>query len=88
VSGISFPVGRLGFLGALAIGLLPLAVGLDAMRQLAFVNAEYPAGTPPPEIEALILVVMSVVFLLLARWMLRTLERRARHEGRLTIRWQ
>ncbi len=88
VSGLNFPIGRLGFLGALAISLLPLAVGLDAMRQLAFAGADYPAGTPPPEIEALILVAMTVVFLLLARWMLRTLERLARHEGRLTIRWQ
>jgi ABC-2 type transport system permease protein len=88
VSGLNFPVGRLGFLGAVAISILPLAVGLDAMRQLTFANAEYAHGTPPPEVEALILVAMSVVFLLLARWMLRTLERRARQEGRLTIRWQ
>ncbi len=88
VSGLNFPIGRLGFVGVLAIGLLPLAVGLDAMRQLAFAATDYPAGTPPPEIEALILVAMTVVFLLLARWMLRTLERLARHEGRLTIRWQ
>jgi ABC-2 type transport system permease protein len=88
VSGLNFPVARLGFLGALAIATIPLAVGLDAMRQLAFVGAELPIGTPPPEVEALILVGMTVVFLLLARWMLKTLERRARHEGRLSVRWQ
>jgi ABC-2 type transport system permease protein len=88
VSGLNFPVARLGMLGALAISVLPLAVGLDAMRQLAFADAAYPAGTPPPEIEALILVAMTIVFLGLARWMLVTLERLARREGRLTIRWQ
>ncbi|HVL53474.1 MAG TPA: ABC transporter permease [Vitreimonas sp.] len=88
VSGLNFPVARLGMLGALAIALIPLAVGLDAMRQLAFADAAYPAGTPPPEVEALILVGMTVVFLGIARWMLRTLERLARREGRLTIRWQ
>jgi ABC-2 type transport system permease protein len=88
VSGLNFPVGRLGFIGALAISLLPLAVGLDAMRQLAFADAAYPAGTPTPEVEALILVAMTVVFLLGARIALRSLERRARHEGRLSIRWQ
>ena len=88
VSGLNFPIGRLGLLGALAISLLPLAVGLDAMRQLAFADAPYPAGTPPPEVEALILVAMTVAFLGLARWMLRTLERLARREGRLSIRWQ
>ena len=88
VSGLNFPVGRLGFLGVLAIATIPLAVGLDAMRQLAFADAAYPAGTPPPEVEALILVVMTFVFLLAARWMIRTLERLARHEGRLSVRWQ
>jgi ABC-2 type transport system permease protein len=88
VSGLSFPVGRLGLLGALAIATIPLAVGLDAMRQLAFVGGEVAFGTPSPEIEALILVAMTVVFLLAARWMLRAMERMARREGRLSIRWQ
>jgi ABC-2 type transport system permease protein len=88
VSGLNFPVASLGFIGALAIATIPLAVGLDAMRQLAFVGADFPIGTPPPEIEALILVVMTFAFLGAARWMLRTLERMARQEGRLSVRWQ
>jgi ABC-2 type transport system permease protein len=88
VSGLNFPVGRLGFLGGLAISILPLAVGLDAMRQLAFVGAPGLSGTPPPAVEAAILLVMTVVFIALARWMLAALERRARRDGRLTSRWQ
>jgi ABC-2 type transport system permease protein len=88
VSGLNFPVGRLGVLGSLAISLLPLAVGLDAMRQLAFANAPYPIGTPPPAVEAGILVVMVVVFIALSHWTLSVLERRARQEGRLSVRWQ
>jgi ABC-2 type transport system permease protein len=88
VSGLSFPVGRLGMLGALAIAVIPLAVGLDAMRQLAFTDGDIAFGTPSPEIEALILVVMTVVFLLSARWMLRAMEQRARRDGRLSLRWQ
>jgi ABC-2 type transport system permease protein len=88
VSGLNFPVARLGFVGALAIGTIPLAVGLDAMRQLAFADAEFPIGTPSPQVELLILVAMTVVFLLAARWMLATLERMARREGRLSVRWQ
>jgi ABC-2 type transport system permease protein len=87
VSGLNFPVGRLGFLGAAAIALIPLAVGLDAMRQLAFASTG-PTGTPSPEIEALILVVMTVVFVILARILLRSMEERARREGRLTVRWR
>jgi ABC-2 type transport system permease protein len=88
VSGLNFPVARLGMLGSLAIAILPLAVGLDAMRQLAFADSAYPLGTPGPAVEALILVAMTVVFVLLARWTLRTLERRAREAGRLSVRWQ
>jgi ABC-2 type transport system permease protein len=87
VSGLNFPVGRLGFIGALAIALIPLAVGLDAMRQLAFVSTG-PTGTPEPWVEALILVAMTIVFIGLARWLLHSMEERARREGRLTVRWR
>jgi hypothetical protein len=31
---------------------------------------------------------MTVVFLVAAHWMLRKLERMARQEGRLSVRWQ
>lgn len=88
VSGLNFPIARLGVLGSVAISILPLAVGLDAMRQLAFAGAAYPIGTPSPAIEASILIVMVVVFLIAARWTLATLERRARREGALSVRWQ
>jgi ABC-2 type transport system permease protein len=85
VAGLNFPVGRLGLLGALAISTIPFAVGLDAMRQLAFVGSPS-FGTPSPAAEALILVAMTVVFSLLARFMLGRIERMARHEGRLSAR--
>lgn len=85
VSGVNFPVNRLGYLGALAIALIPLAVGLDAMRQLAF---DAPPGTSflAPPVEAGLLVAMVVAFLVLARVMLRVMERLARREGRLSVR--
>jgi ABC-2 type transport system permease protein len=88
VSGLNFPVGRLGALGALAISTIPFAVGLDAMRQLVFTGQAYLTGTPPPEVEALILLAMTVAFSLLARWMIRVIERMARSRGSLSIRWQ
>lgn len=88
VSGLNFPVGRLGMLGALAIATIPFAVGLDAMRQLVFADQASLLGTPAPEVEALILVAMTVVFVALARWMMRTIERMARGRGSLSIRWQ
>ncbi len=86
VSGLNFPVGRLGFIGALAVATIPLAVGLDAMRQLAFSASTRTDGTLPPEIEALILVVMAVLFIAIARFLLGFIERLARQEGRLTVR--
>ncbi len=88
VSGLNFPVGRLGALGSVAIATIPFAVGLDAMRQLAFSGQPYLTGTPSPEWEALILLAMTLVFGLLARWMIRTIERMARSRGSLSIRWQ
>ena len=88
VSGLNFPVGRLGAIGALAIATIPFAVGLDALRQLVFAGQPYITGTPPPEVEALILVAMTVVFGVTARWMIRRIERMARDRGSLSIRWQ
>ncbi len=86
VSGLNFPVARLGLLGAVAVSTLPLAVGLDAMRQLAFAGSEHPFGFLPPEVEALLLVGMVAVFIGLARLFLRVIEHRARVEGKLTTR--
>lgn len=86
VSGLNFPVGQLGILGALAISLIPLAVGLDAMRQLAFSTSDVRFGTPSPGVEALTLVAMTVVFIGFARFMLRRLERMAREQGKLSVR--
>ncbi len=88
VSGLNFPVGRLGAVGAAAIATLPFAVGLDAMRQLAFPDSALLAGTPPPLAEAAILVAMTVVFTLAARWCMAVVERLARSRGSLSIRWQ
>jgi len=88
MSGLNFPVARLGLLGALSVALIPLATGLDAMRQLAFAGADFPVGTPPPLVEVGILAAMTVVSIVAARWMLIAMERRARRDGRLSMRWQ
>ncbi len=88
VSGLNFPVARLGLIGALSVGLIPLATGLDAMRQLVFSGATFPIGTPSPTVELGILVVMAVLATILARWMLASMQARARRDGRLTVRWQ
>ena len=86
VSGLNFPVARLGALGAMAVAIIPLAVGLDAMRQLAFSGSVATAGVLTAGQEALVLVGMTVVFVAIARFSLRKMEWLARNEGRLTLR--
>ncbi len=87
LGGVNFPLRALGPMAGLLIATLPLAVGLDAMRQLAFASSGV-QGVLPVGAEVAILTVMGIVFLVGARLALRYLEQLARREGRLTLRWQ
>ena len=87
LGGVNFPLRALGSVSGFVAAVLPLAVGLDAMRQLAFSGAET-NGLLPVGTEMLILGAMAVVFLVGARYALAYLEHLARREGRLTLRWQ
>jgi ABC-2 type transport system permease protein len=87
LGGLYTPIRVLGSLAFLVASILPLAVGLDAIRQLAFAGTEE-IGLLPVRVEIAILAVMVVVFILLAHRALGFVERLARREGRLTIRWQ
>jgi ABC-2 type transport system permease protein len=84
LSGMNFPIKIFPAALATAAAVIPLTAGMDALRQLLF-NVE---GFWPVWVEAVVLAGLSVAFLLLARWCLNDLERRARDEGRLTVRWQ
>jgi ABC-2 type transport system permease protein len=85
VSGFYFPVKSLPALVSGLSSIIPLTLGLDAMRQLLF-TTQTNIGFLPVEIEILILAVLGVAFLFAARWMLARLEMLARREGRLTER--
>lgn len=87
LSGLNFPVKTLvrRFPLASVAALLPLTAGMDALRQLLFPGAEVLLAW---EWEVVILAVLSVVFLVLAHYCLKYLERRACEEGRLTVKWQ
>lgn len=87
VSGFYFPVRSLGVWGAAAASIIPLTLGLDAMRQLLFM-ADPTLGFLAPWVECLILLALCPVFLWLAKVFLAKMERLARIEGRLTLRWQ
>jgi ABC-2 type transport system permease protein len=83
LSGFYFPIKSFPFLLALAGSLIPMTLGLDAMRQLIF-----PSGallgflTVPVEIGAL--VGLGIAFLAVARVLLARVEWLAIREGRLT----
>lgn len=83
VSGMYFPVKNLGFWAAAAASVIPLTLGLDAMRQLVFASGPT-LGFLSVEIEILILILLSVVFVTAARFLLAYVERLAVREGRLT----
>lgn len=84
LSGFYFPIHSLGaYLGG-AASLIPLTLGLDAMRQMLL------PGTPvflSPAWETLLLALQVPVYLVAARWALQVSERLARREARLTMRW-
>ena len=87
LGGVNFPLRAIGAVAGVVIATLPLGVGLDALRQLAFAGSGV-QGVLPVGAEVLILVAMGVIFLVAARLALRYLEHLARREGRLTLRWQ
>jgi ABC-2 type transport system permease protein len=87
LGGVNFPLRAIGAVAGVVVATLPLGVGLDAMRQLAFAGSGV-QGVLPIGAEIGILVAMGVVFLVGARLALRYLEQLARREGRLTLRWQ
>ena len=86
LSGLYFPLRALGALGAAAAGLVPLGLGVDALRQVLMgARAE---GFLPLRVETMILAGFTLAFLALSRAALAYLEGLSKREGRLTQRWQ
>lgn len=83
VSGFYFPLRSLNFWLALSASIIPLALGMDAMRQLVFPDGAS-FGFLSVQLEILILGILSVVFLVLAFVLLAHMERLAIREGRIT----
>jgi len=82
LSGFYFPVKNLGFWVAVAASIIPLTLGLDAMRQLLFPSGAALGFLIVP-VEVAVLAVLCVLFLVAARWLLGYMERMAIREGRL-----
>lgn len=85
LSGFYFPVKALGFWPAALASIIPLTLGMDAMRQLLFAaNVDF--GFLPVELEVSILVGLSVLYIAAAFFMLRYMERLAIRQGKITDR--
>ncbi|MGB9641060.1 MAG: ABC transporter permease [Anaerolineales bacterium] len=83
LSGFYFPIKNLGFWVAISASIIPLTFGLDAMRQLAFSGATS-LGLLDVRVEIMGLIILSILFLLGARFLLGYMEKLAIQEGRLT----
>ena len=85
LSGFYFPLRSFNFWVALGASIIPMTLGLDAMRQLVFpVGASLGFLSVP--VELAVLAGLSVVFLVGANFLLAYMERLAIREGRLTDR--
>ena len=85
LSGFYFPVRSFGFVVATIASLLPLTLGMDAIRQLVFASGPTLGFISVP-IEIGALVVLSVGFIVAAKYWLSRIERLAIQEGTLTDR--
>lgn len=87
-SGFYFPVRALGFWAALLASVIPITLGLDALRQLLYPGLMERFRFLSVEAELGVLLGLAVLFVSLAHWGLRYFEGLARREGRLTSRGQ
>ncbi|SRR5581483_4126013 len=83
VSGMYFPIKAFSFWIAAAASIIPLTLGLDAMRQLVFQSGAT-LGFLSVTVELTILSILCVSFLIGARALLAYMEKLAIREGRLT----
>ena len=82
-SGFYFPIKSLPFWVAAGASIIPLTLGMDAMRQLVFPTG-FQFGFMTVRLEIIILAVLSVVFVVTAKILLAYIEKIAVREGRIT----
>jgi ABC-2 type transport system permease protein len=82
-SGFYFPIKSFPFWVAAAASIIPLTLGMDAMRQLVFPSG-FKIGFLTVGVEIVVLLVLSLTFLIAAKVLLAHMEKLAIREGRLT----
>jgi ABC-2 type transport system permease protein len=89
-TGMNFPLSKLfqtipAWFSVFA-AIVPMGLGLDALRQLMFPGQI--EGLLPVHVELLIIAVIGVAFITAAFIMIKRMEWLARVEARLSLRWQ
>jgi len=82
-SGFYFPIKSLPFWVAVGASIIPLTLGMDAMRQLVFPSG-FQYGFIGVQLEILLLVILSVFFVTTSKFLLAYVEKIAVREGRIT----
>jgi len=82
-SGFYFPIKSLPFWVAAGASIIPLTLGMDAMRQLVFPSG-FRLGFLDVRTEIMILAVLAVVFVAVSKFLLAYVEKLAVREGRIT----
>ena len=83
VSGFYFPIKNLGFWVAAGASIIPLSLGMDAMRQLSFPSGST-LGFLTVQVEIIILILLCIIFIIGAKLLLSYMEKLSVREGRLT----
>jgi len=83
VSGFYFPIKNFPAWVPVIGSIIPLTLGMDAMRQLSFASGPS-LGWVSVKIEIIVLTGLAVAFLIAARYLLSYMEKLAVREGRLT----
>ena len=85
LSGFYFPVKNFGVAVSTLASVIPLTLGLDAIRQLVFASGPS-IGLLPVRLEIALLAVMAVAFVAGAKYWLDRMQKLAVREGALTDR--
>lgn len=85
ISGFYFPIKTFGFAVALGASVLPLTLGMDALRQLVFASGPSLGFLSVP-VEIGALIGLAVIFIAAAKYWLARVERLAIEQGTLTDR--
>jgi ABC-2 type transport system permease protein len=85
VSGFYFPVKNFGTVVSMLASIIPMTLGMDAMRQLLFASGSA-IGFLSIRVEIAALVFLSIAFITAAKFWLDRVERLAIQEGTLTDR--